>query len=363
MINQLIIKIKSYRTLFTSNHRISAANFSVFFRQFATLISASIPLLHCFDILEKSQTETHLCNLIIAIKKELLTGTNLSSCLQLYPRYFDSLTCQLIYISEQTGNLDTMLNRVANYQEAKLAFQKRIKQALFYPCLITITALAVTFIMLIFIIPKFADLFSTSQTQLPLLTSIIFYIALKLQQCIVLFIAFITAIGIFLFRNWQKPNVKYYRQLFLKKLPFINHYQQKIILARFNRQFAIAFSAGIPILAALELASTVCKTEEFSQLLRVLSTEINSGSQIHQAMQSLVFFPAFMTQMIKIGEESGTLDHMLNKIADFFEAEIDQLLNRINQLLEPLIILILGVLIGGLVVGMYLPLFKLGSVL
>jgi len=352
----MLSKLKKY-------HRITAFDIIVFIRQFSALLTAGIPILQCCEILEKSQVKTDLRLLIFSIKQELLSGKDFYSSLSCHDNYFDAITCQLVKIGEYTGNMDVVLNMIAKEKEKQVAFKSSIKQALFYPCIITIAAIIVTLSMFLFVIPRFAELFASTHVQLPLLTRIIFFLSLKLQQYI--YILFVPAFAIMMlfipneyFRKFKRQALQY-----LVKLPFLQPFLRKIILARFARNLAMAFSAGVPITDALKLVMHISSHPEFTFALIKLRNKIYSGLQLHQAMQSLPFFPDLMIQMIKIGEESGSLDHLLLKLAGFFESDTELLLNQFSKLLEPLIMLVLGALIGGLVIAMYLPIFNLGNAL
>lgn len=351
------------RRFLSHNQPITQVDITIFLRQFATLISAGIPVIQCCDILEKSQKKTTMRLLIYSIKREILSGKNLYFSLRNHPQHFDALICQLIQIGEHTGKLDMMLNIIANYYEKSLAFKKRIKQALFYPCIITITALMVTFSMFIFVIPRFAELFQDSHNKLPLLTVWIFYLSTILQQHIGLLLSVIFIFAATILRSKRSAKVKSYLQKIAEKLPFIQQYIHKITLTRFARNLAITFAAGIPITDALKLTANASGNLEFVSAIRELRSKISSGMQLHHAMEMLPYFPVLMIQMVKIGEESGMLEQMLDKIVAFFESDIDQLIGHLSQLFEPLIMMILGVLIGGLIIGMYLPLLNLGRLL
>lgn len=326
----------------------------------ATLIAAGVPILQSCELLEKSQTKPSFRLLIYAIKREMLSGKDFFYCLRPHYPYFDELTCQLVKIGEHTGKLDMMLDLIANQQEKILAFKKRIKQALFYPCMVSLTAIIVTCSMFIFIIPRFADLFKEAQVSLPFLTQCIFYFSAQLQQH---FFLLTLAVIATIFAVFHPAFSSYLKHAIIIRFPPIKRCLQKIVLARFVRNFAMTFAAGMPIHEALRLSSEASGNTEFNRLIEQLRRAINSGLPLYQAMDTLNYFPALMIQMIKIGEESGMLVAMLNKVADFFEADINQWINHLNQLLEPLIMLGLGVLIGGLVIGMYLPIFKLGNTL
>ncbi len=342
---------------------ISTTDIAIFLRQFATLIAAGIPLIQSCEILEKSQEKTACRSLIYAIKREMLTGKTLFYCLHLHPKQFDSLTCHLIKMGEHTGKLDSVLMTIADHHEKNLAFIKRIKQALFYPCLITLTAFIVTFCMLLFVIPRFAELFYATQTSLPLLTVWIFSLSAALKHHLGMGAGLLLIGGLYLYYGAGYHQLRNCLQRLMTYLPLIKTYVRKIILARFVRNLAITFTAGLAITDALSLAANTTGDAQFIKLIRHLSNKIQAGVSLHQAMETLAYFPNLMVQMVKIGEESGMLTHMLDKMAVFLESEIEQVIIILSELLEPLIMIVLGVLIGGLVIAMYLPIFKLGSAL
>lgn len=340
---------------------IKAFNLSLFLRQLATLMSSGIPIVKSFNLLESSQEHPTLRLLIHTIKRDLLSGKSLFEIVSHSP-FFDKLTCQLIGIGEFTGKLEEMLSRIADYHEKKQALQKKIKQILLYPCIVMVVAMGVTLSMLIFIIPRFAELFQDTQANLPRITQWIFALSNFLNQHLFSFCIVIFFITLFFFSRFST----FFKLLLLariKQFPYIKTWMRKISLARFSRNLAISFGAGIPINDALKLSMDSSIHTEFSKIISQVGQSVNAGFQLHQAMESSNFFPAFMIQMVKIGEESGMLDFMLKKIAESMEAEIDQLITQLSQLLEPLIMIILGVLIGGLIIGMYLPIFKLGNTL
>jgi type IV pilus assembly protein PilC len=360
-----ILRLDLPRELFGRGYErsITATDIMLFMRQFATLHSAGISILKSCEILERIQEKRRMCILIYSIKRELLCGKNLFYSLRERRDYFDALTCQLVKLGEQTGKLDVMLCKIADHHEKNMAIKKRIKQALFYPAVITLTALAVTFAMFLFVIPRFTELFKESGTALPLLTLFIFNVSDLLHENIFYVIAMVMLSMLsFIFIKRSTHN-KFSLQSLIKHLPFIGSLQKKIILSRFIRCLAVTFESGLPIKDALQLTLDEAYDRKFVTLIASLINKINSGLQLHQAMEMLFFFPPIMIQMIKVGEESSLLTPMLNRLADFFEADIDAQTCSFSQLLEPLIMIILGVLIGGLVIGLYLPIFKLGSTL
>lgn len=341
--------------------KITPFDIVVFFRQFATLIASGIPITQSCDILEKSQEKIDLRLLIYSIKRELLAGKNLYHSLKQHALYFDELICQLVIIGEYTGKLDVMLHTIADYQEKNFQFKKKIKQALLYPCMMTLVAIVVTVAMLIFVVPRFAELFHDISDKLPLLTLWIFNLSFQLQHYgRIIFIAILILGGCLFHRKWS-IFIKQYLLRLCVLIPLVRAYVHKIILARFFRNLAITFAGGIPIIEALKLAAPNVNLA-FSRTIIKLRNKIHAGHTLHSAMAMFPEFSNLVIQMIKIGEETGALEHMLDKLADFFESEIDQQISLLNQLLEPLLIIMLGVLIGGLVIGMYLPLFKLGYI-
>ncbi|MBV9576663.1 MAG: type II secretion system F family protein [Gammaproteobacteria bacterium] len=362
ILSRLITFFKNQLLRYKKQQSITSFDIVVFWRQFAALLTANVSIIQICDILEKSQRKIVFCLLIKEIKRELLRGKNLFQSLCRHTIYFDELTCHLIRIGEHTGKLDLILCTIADHQEKMMLFRKKIKKALFYPCIITIVTLALTFFMFMFVVPRFADLFKDSITPLPLVTMWIFFISEQLNQHF-LFILFVLLIITLIFYLHFPRLLKNKLQHIAKQLPLISTCLHKITLARFARNLSIAFSTGIPIKEALQLSMSKQIDEKFTQAITLLTNKINAGLSLHHAMTTLTDFPDIMIQMIKIGEETGMLDQMLNKTADFFESEIDLLLDQLGLLLEPLIMIILGVLIGGLVVSMYLPVFNLGSAL
>jgi len=268
------------------------------------------------------------------------------------------MTCHLIKIGENTGKLDVILNTMAETREKNSMLKKRAQQALIYPFFIIITAILVTFNMLYFIIPQFAELFSNSQIQLPLLTRLIFYFSSVLHHYI-----YIIMMPLLFFPIIMNIKIKRHLKIFILNFPLIQAFLLKVTFAKFSRNLALTFSAGMPIPESLTLLIHADQPQQFIKAMLQLRHYIASGLQLHQAMSALPLFPDLMVQMVKIGEESGTLEHLLNKVANLFETDIENIINQLNQIFEPLIMLVLGVLIGGLVIGMYLPIFKLGNTL
>lgn len=360
----LINQVTAFCSEILEQHRIvSYTDLTLFWQQFSTLICAGISLIQSCDILEKSQEKRQLRILIYSVKKDIHRGKTLSSSLKLYPHYFDALTCQLIKMGEHTGKLEKVITTIATIHEKNLSLRKHLQQALFYPLIVIGIATLVTLAMFIFIVPRFAELFIHADTPLPLLTRSIFYLAHLTQQYGLNFLFTLSIILILLGYAKYKKKFNYNYAELLEKIPLVKACLHKIILARFTRQLAMAFGAAIPITDALKLTAQACGHPKFTRLISQLANQVNTGIPLHLSMQSLNEFPQFMVQMIKIGEESGFLEPMLEKIANLMEADVEQWIALLKQTLEPLIMVVLGVLIGGLVIGMYLPIFKLGSTL
>lgn len=353
--------LKTILTFIKKNTAITSFDITLFLRQLATLLVAGIPIIECCEMLEKSQTKQSLRLLIYGIKRDLLSGKQLSASFTVCGTYFNPLICELIKIGESTGRLDKMLLTIANYQEKNLLFKKKIRQACFYPAIIAICALAVTLGLFIFVIPRFADLFQEMNDKLPLLTRALFYFSSKINQSLS-FVGIIFLIFLILLKH-HYPQLKPRLIIFYTSLPFIKTCQLKLRLMHFARNLAITFAAGIPLNDGLKLAINASDNKTFKKTLLQLRNQIISGENLHSAMEQLSLFPSLMTQMVKVGEETGMLDAMLEKIADFFESETDLFITKLTQLLEPLIMVVQGVLIGGIVIGMYLPIFRLGNTL
>lgn len=336
--------------------QISAHSLAIFFRQFATLMTSGITLVQICEMLEKTQTP-YFNALIHAIKKDILAGKTLSFCLEQHPKHFNHFVCQLIHMGEQTGKLEMVLQTIAEQQEKQLRFKKQVRQALFYPCIVLSTACLITGAMFLFVIPKFAILFADMQQDLPLLTRSIFSLAAGIHHYFIpISLMLLCSFGLSLLVK-QHFSLTYY----FTQLPFLHSQFNKITLIHFARNLALTFTSGIALPEALTISAHASGNLAFIETITSIRSKIQSGLPLYYGMGLSPIFPALMIQMVKIGEESGQLEHMLNKTADFFESDIEQFMKYFTQLLEPLIMLILGVLIGGLILGMYLPIFKLGN--
>ncbi|MES2218334.1 MAG: type II secretion system F family protein [Pseudomonadota bacterium] len=343
--------------------KILSRDIAMFFRQLATLVNAGISLVQCLDVLSQNHQHPKLQLLIQSLKNDVEAGNNLAHAMRAHPGLFDHLTCQLTYIAEQTGTLDTLLTRLANHQEKTLALKNEIKQALAYPCFILIMALLITTAMLIFVIPHFVEIFANFQVKLPALTRhVIQFSTFIINDYWLAPLPVIVNCAIIYYYK-KSPTLKKNLDTVLLKTPWLGTFLKKVIFTRITRTLATMLTAGLSITNALTMLSEISTNHIIQTALTQLHSDINAGKRIHEALQNAAIFPPLMTRMIKIGEESGTLETMLEKIAVFYEADIAYWINNFSHLLEPLIIMILGVLIGGLVIAMYLPIFKLGTVI
>ena len=344
--------------------RINKKDIAYFFNQLTIFISASIPLAESLAFLSLLQAKLPLKNMINALLLDIQGGIPLSQAMAKHPLFFNPITQHLIHLGEQTGRLEKMLITISQQHENNLAFHKRIKQALFYPLIIILFASFITFILLYFLVPHFAELFQDSKNNLPTLTAFIFWLSAMLHHYLWLMLLFIASMILLITLQYEKAlNLKYWCQTKCLRFAIIQPYINKIALTQFSRHLALTYTAGVSLLPALRLAANTTHHRQLIDLSFHLIHKTRNGVQLSEAMSINDFFPPLFIQFVKIGEESGKLDIMLDKYADIAEAELDTLIQRLNVLLEPLIMLCLGVVIGGLVVGMYLPLFKLGSVL
>jgi type IV pilus assembly protein PilC len=343
--------------------RINKKDLTLFFRQLATLVTAGISLVQCLDTLLQNQQHTTIQTLIQSLKKDIESGKSLAQAFTAHPGWFDQMTCQLTHIAEQTGTLDTSLTRMATHQEKTLALQTQLKQALVYPGFVFIMAIVISSAMLLLVVPRFVDIYAGFQAPLPALTRHVIQISTFLTKDY--WTSALPILGLKVLHYYYKTSLRLKKLIdrLLLTIPWISTLYKKVIFIRIARTLGTMLGAGLPITKALNLLTAVSANYSVQTALRQIHREISAGKRIHQALQAAVLFPPLMIRMIKIGEESGTLIAMLEKTVEFFEADIAYWINNLSHLLEPLIIMILGVLIGGLVIAMYLPIFKLGTVI
>jgi type IV pilus assembly protein PilC len=353
------VKKKAYR----SGKKITEKDLSLFTRQLATMMKAGVPLLQSFDIVGKGHANPSMSRLIMDLRGDIETGTSLNNAFRKYPLYFDPLFCNLVGAGEQAGILEDLLTRLAIYKEKTLAIKAKIKSALMYPISILAIAFIVTAVIMIWVVPAFKSVFQSFGADLPAPTLMVMAMSEFFVAWWYVIFGGIGAGLYFFFQAWQRSlKVQQFMDRTLLKLPIFGSVIRKATIARWTRTLSTMFAAGVPLVEALDSVGGASGNFVYLEATRKIQTEVSTGTSLTVAMQNVNVFPNMVTQMVSIGEESGSLDAMLGKVADFFEEEVDEAVGALSSLMEPLIMVVLGVLIGGLVIAMYLPIFKLGSV-
>lgn len=354
-------KVKKVR--FKSGGKVTDKDITLFTRQLATMMKSGVPLLQSFDIVGRGHANPAVGKLLLDIKSDVETGSSLSQAFRKFPLYFDALFCNLVAAGEQAGILDTLLDRLATYKEKILAIKSKIKSALFYPVAIIVVAFIITAVIMIFVIPAFKDVFKNFGADLPAPT--LFVIAISdffVAYWWVIFGALGGGLYAFL-ESWKRSEkVQMAMDRLLLRMPIFGDIVRKSVIARWTRTLATMFAAGVPLVESLESVGGAAGNYVYKVATRQIQGEVATGTNLTTSMQNTNLFPNMVTQMVSIGEESGSLDSMLSKVADFFEQEVDDAVEAMSSLMEPMIMVVLGTLIGGMVVAMYLPIFKLGSV-
>jgi type IV pilus assembly protein PilC len=356
-----VTKVKK-QSAFASKGKITDKDITLFTRQLATMMKAGVPLLQAFDIVGKGHSNPAVAKLLGDIKADVETGSSLSASFRKYPLYFDSLFCNLVGAGEQAGILDTLLDRLATYKEKIMAIKGKIKSALFYPISIIVVAFVIVAVIMIFVIPAFEELFSSFGADLPGPTLVVMAIS---KFFVSYWWAIFGSIGggfWFFFYTWKRSEkMQSTMDRLMLKLPVVGEIIRKATIARFARTLSTMFSAGVPLVEALDSVAGAAGNRVYYDATKRIQSEISTGTSLTVAMQNAQVFPNMVLQMTAIGEESGALDSMLSKVADFFEAEVDDAVDAMASLMEPVIMVVLGTLIGGLVVAMYMPIFKMGA--
>jgi type IV pilus assembly protein PilC len=327
------------------------------------MMKAGVPLLQSFDIVAKGHNNAAVARLLIDIKSEVETGSSLKQAFEKHPLYFDALFCNLIGAGEQAGILDSLLDRLATYKEKILAIKSKIKSALFYPLAIIIVAFVITAIIMIFVVPAFKEVFKSFGADLPGPTLMVMAISdFFVQYWYAIFGSIGGGIYAF-FWTWKRSEkMQIFMDRVMLRIPVFGDLIRKSAIARWTRTLATMFAAGVPLVEALDSVAGAAGNYEYYVATKKIQSEVATGSSLMSAMQGTEVFPSMVLQMVTIGEEAGSLDAMLSKVADFFEAEVDDAVEALASLMEPMIMVVLGTLIGGLVIAMYLPIFKLGAV-
>jgi type IV pilus assembly protein PilC len=358
----LVTKIKKRRL--SGGRSIKQKDIAIFSRQLATMMKAGVPLLQSFDIVARGSTNPRLTKLLTDIRNDVETGTSLSSAFRKHPMYFDSLYCNLVEAGEAGGILEQLLDRLALYQEKTLAIKQKIKSALMYPIAVIVVAFIVLTVIMIFVIPAFEDVFKSFGGELPAPTLVV----IAMSKFFVSYGAYIGVLmaagGYFFFQAWKRSEkMQVAMDRLLLKLPLFGDLINKSVIARWTRTLSTMFAAGVPLVEALDSVGGASGNAVYAIATEQIQKDVSTGSALTTSMTASGVFPNMVLQMTAIGEESGSLDHMLGKAAEFYENEVDEMVKGLSSLMEPFIIVILGTMIGGIVIAMYLPIFKLGAVI
>lgn len=356
-----VLKMKKRRV--KAGKTVKPKDIALFTRQLSTMMKAGVPLLQSFDIVARGSENPKMTKLLLSIKSDVETGTSLSQAFRKFPMHFNNLYCNLVEAGEQAGILESLLDRLATYMEKTEAIKRKIKSALMYPIAVIVVAFVVVTIIMIFVIPSFKQVFSSFGADLPAPTLIVISISewfVKYWYIVLL----VPPAAIYFFLQAWKRNEKIQRFMdrLLLKLPIFGTLVEKSTIARWTRTMSTMFAAGVPLVESLDSVGGAAGNIVFADATKRIQQDVSQGSSLSSAMTTQRIFPVMVLQMATIGEESGSLDHMLGKAADFYEAEVDDMVAGISSLMEPIIIVVLGTIIGGIVVSMYLPIFKLGQV-
>jgi Type II secretory pathway, component PulF len=342
--------------------KITEKDVTLFTRQLATMMKSGVPLLQAFDIVGKGHSNPAVARLLMDIKNEVQTGSSLSQAFKKHPLYFDALFCNLINAGEQAGILDTVLDRLATYKEKILAIKGKIKSAMTYPIAVIVVAFIITAVIMIFVVPAFKELFSSFGADLPAPTLIIMGISdFFVKYWYAIFGGIFGSFYAFFYTLKRSKKMQETMQRLSLRLPIFGPILEKSATARWTRTLSTMFAAGVPLVDALDSVAGAAGNIIYYNATKKIQSEVSTGTSLTVAMQNTELFPNMVIQMVAIGEESGALDAMLSKVADFFEAEVDDAVDALSSLMEPVIMVVLGTLIGGLVVAMYLPIFKMGE--
>jgi type IV pilus assembly protein PilC len=357
----LVSKVKKRRT--SGGSAIKQRDIAIFTRQLATMMKAGVPLLQAFDIVARGSPNPRLTKLLTDIRSDVETGTSLSSAFRKHPMHFDALYCNLVEAGEAAGILEALLDRLAIYQEKTMALKSKIKSALMYPVAVIIVAFIVLTVIMIFVIPSFKEVFKSFGADLPAPTLVVIALSEFFVKWWWAIFGFLFGGLYFFFESWKRSEkMQFAMDRLLLKLPVFGDLIFKSVVARWTRTLSTMFAAGVPLVEALDSVGGAAGNAVFAQATEQIQRDVSTGSALTTSMTATGVFPTMVLQMSAIGEESGSLDHMLGKAAEFYEDEVEEMVKGLSSLMEPFIIVILGVLIGGIVISMYLPIFKLGQV-
>jgi type IV pilus assembly protein PilC len=354
---------KKAQPLFTVKKKITTSDLAIFTRQLATMMTAGVPLVQAFDIVGRGHENPAMQDMILSIKQDVESGTAVAVSLAKYPLHFDSLVCNLVAAGEQAGVLDVLLDKIATYKEKTESIKGKIKKALFYPIAVIAVAVIVSAVLLIFVIPQFKDLFASFGADLPAFTLMVIGLSDALQKWWWAVLLGFGAAGYVIANTFKRSQT--FREAVDRtalKIPVIGPILNKAALARFARTLSTMFAAGVPLVEALDSVSGATGNVVYQNAVLKMREDVATGQSLQLSMRQLDLFPHMVIQMTTIGEESGSLDQMLGKVADFYEEQVDNAVDGLSSLLEPLIMVVIGGLVGSLIIAMYLPIFKLASV-
>jgi type IV pilus assembly protein PilC len=361
-INPLRIK-KKPQPLFGNKHKITPGDIAVFSRQMATMMSSGVPLVQSFDIIGLGHANPAMGKMIMSLKTEVEGGTNFAQALKKFPLYFDDLFVNLINAGEQSGALETMLDKLATYKEKTEALKKKVKKAMTYPIAVMAVAFIVTAILLIFVVPQFQQVFENFGAELPAMTLFVIALSEFMQSYWWIMVGAI-GIALWVYKRMHAKSAEFRKRVdqLTLRIPILGDIATKSAIARFARTLETMSAAGVPLVEAMDSVAGATGNIIYHDATLGIRDEISSGTQLQTSMKNTGLFPNMVIQMVSIGEEAGSLDYMLSKVADFYEAEVDNLVDNLTSLMEPMIMAVLGILVGGLIVAMYLPIFQLGNV-
>jgi type IV pilus assembly protein PilC len=351
------------QSAFARTRTITEKDVTLFTRQLATMLKAGVPLLQAFDIAARSHANPALQRLLGEIKSDVEAGTSMSQAFRKHPKYFDGLYCNLVYAGEQAGILDGVLDRIATYKEKMLALKGKIKSALFYPVIVIVIAFLITAGIMLFVIPAFKDLYGQAQADLPALTAFVLYVSDLFVAYWYLIFGGIIALIVGSYQALRRsPKLRALVDRWSLQAPVFGPLIEKATVARWSRTFSSMFAAGVPMVEALDAVAGAAGNAVFAEATQKIRNDVSTGASLAASLQSAKVFPNMLIQMVAIGEESGSLDTMLTKVADYYEREVDDAVAGLSSLMEPMIMVVLGTIIGTIVIAMYLPIFKMGSV-
>lgn len=360
----LVTKVNKKSTLFASKgKKIKPLDVAFFTRQLATMMKSGVPIIQAFDIIAEGTANPNFQKLILEIKTDVAAGNTLADSLRQHPKYFDDLFCNLVESGEQSGRLESLLDRIATYKEKTEALKAKIKKAMTYPIAVVVVAIIVTAILLLKVVPQFKEVFANFGAELPTFTLMVINLSVWLQSWwFIILIAFIVIGYAYTQAHLRSKKFRDAQDRILLKAPIVGDIIYKAAVARYARTLSTTFAAGVPLVDALDSVAGAAGNVVFYNAIVQIKEDVSAGSQLNFSMRTTNVFPSLAVQMAGIGEESGNLDGMLDKVADYYEAEVDNAVDNLTTLMEPMIMVVLGILVGGLIIAMYLPIFQLGAV-